>query len=333
MMVNSLLFKAKHIVFCFAAVSSLIVNANQWKFSQDSDYAEIAEILRGRNSSCDKLCIGKVLTKCLKAKKLKAEHIESETIKTNSMCTNALSSDTICGRIINVSERICAPLFSSPAICADQLTANNGCITGTLKTNNFEQCAKYRATVVFSQNTPYILDNIVDYDLIIDDPNNNVTLSPFTYTVPVSGYYILTTQIDQFNLQGANPIIGTPIANLTVDVNGNRFRDTFTPYLAFHNGQKITVTTLISLNAGDLVSVRYNVYVMDDVAGFIPYVGTVIIEGNGSEDNATMFKMHYLSSDCTDLPCTPCQSICTPEPCNIPCIEVDCHNMDCCDED
>lgn len=325
--------KIKHIALCLVALSISTIETSQWKFSKDNDYSQIAEMSQKRNAFCDKICIGKVLTKCLKAKQIKAEHMESETIKTDSMCAGAISSDVLCARAITVSEKICSPLFSSPSVCADQLAANNACITGLLKTNNFEQCAKYRATVVFSQNTAYTLDDIVDYDLIIDDPNNDVTLSPFTYTAPVSGYYILTTQVDQFNLQGANPIIGTPIANLTIYVNGNRFRDTFTPYLSFHNGQKITVTTLISLKAGDLVSVQYNVFVMDDSAGFIPYVGTVMIEGNGSEDNATMFKIHYLSSDCTDLPCIPCQpTTCTPEQCNIPCVSVDCCNMtDCCE--
>lgn len=333
MMINSLFFKTKHITLCFVAALSFMAEASQWNFSKDDDFSEIADISKSRNS-CDKICIGKVLTDCLKAKQLKAGRIEADNIKSDNICVNDLSADAVCARTVNASEKICAPLFSAPAICTDQLTANNACITGTLTAGKgFLQCSSYRATVVFTQDTPYTLGDIVDYNLIVDDPNNNVTLNPFTYTVPVSGYYILTTQIDQTNLQGVNPIIGTPIANLTVKVNGNTFRDTFTPYLAFHNGQDITVTTLISLNAGDLVSVVYNVYVMDDTNGFTPYVGTVLITGNGSEDNATMFKIHYLSSNCTDLPCTPCQADCTPEPCNIPCVPVDCCNMmECCDK-
>src|SRR5436190_19775656 len=103
MMLRSIFSKIKHIALCLVVLSIATVETSQWKFSQDSDYSEIAGILEKRNAFCDKICIGKVLTKCLKAKQLKAEHIESETIKTDSMCAHAISSEVICARAINAS--------------------------------------------------------------------------------------------------------------------------------------------------------------------------------------------------------------------------------------
>jgi len=333
MMINSLFSKTKHIVLCFAAISSLIVNATQWKFSQDNDYAEIAEISRSRNS-CDKICIGKVLTKCLKAKQLKAEHIESETIKTDSMCVNAVNSDVICARSITASENICSPFFSSPAICAEQLTVTNICSNGLTTVNAFQQCGLYRATMTFTGNTPYMLGTNVNFNLSLDDPNGDLSFAPAVYTAPLSGYYMVMVQLDQNNLTGVDPILGIPIGNLEILVNGATYRENFVPFLSFHNEQKSTVSVLLSLKTGDEVSARYNVYVMTDASGFSPYAGTVQILGTGTEAQGTIFKIHYLSSDCTDLPCIPCQSIpCMPESCDIPCIEVDCCGMECCDEE
>ena len=331
-MIDSVLLKIKHIVLCLLALSIGAIETNQWRFSKDRDYSEIAEMSGNRNAFCDKMCIGKVLTKSLKAKQIKAEQIESETIKTDSMCAHAISSDIVCARAITASEKICTPFFGSPVICTEQLIATNICSNGLTKVNEFQQCGKYRATAVFSVDTPYILGTLVPWNTILDDPNGNIALAPFSYTAPISGYYMITAKINQRDIAGASTIIGTPIANLELLVNGSSFREIFSPYLSFHNEQKVVLSSLISLNAGDVVQAHYHVYVMDDVIGFSPYIGTIVIKGNGTEANNSLFKIHYLSSDCTDLPCTPCQSVCTPEPCDIPCVPVDCHNMDCCDK-
>jgi len=144
---------------------------------------------------------------------------------------------------------------------------------------------------------------------------------------------MITLQFDSRDLIGAETILGTPVSNIEILVNGVLFRQSFAPFLSFHNGQNSTISGLISLTAGDLRTTRYNVLVMTD-AGFIPYVGTITMLGNGSEENASVLKIHYLSSDCTDQvecpPCMPCTSI----PCNLPCISLsDCCNMSCCDNE
>jgi hypothetical protein len=287
--------------------------------------------MRGRD--CDRLCIEKILARCLKSKQLKSEAIEAHSIKVDNVCAQALSSDRVCAREINASERICAPLFSSPSVCAESLNATNICSNGLVKANAFQQCGKYRATMAFAANTPYVLGTSMDFDVILDDPNGDISLSPSFYTAPLSGYYVVMLQIDENNLDGIEPILGVPIGNLEVLVNGKTFRENFAPFLTFHNEQKSTVSALISLKAGDQVSARYNVFVMTDATGFSPYVGTVQILGTGSEAQGTIFKIHYLSSDCTELPCVPCTSTCTPVPCDISCHDVECCEMECCDRD
>ena len=293
------------------------------------------------------LCAKKIKSNCGDFNKLNANDVCAKTLNVPNACVNTLSvQDKLCVdklgannaclnnlnvQNVAVQNTICGNI-NAPKICVDHLQANDFCSTGSTKVNSFENCQKFRATMTFKSNVLYTLGSIIEWDTILDDPNGNISLVPdSTYTAPKSGYYIVTLQLDQNNIVGANQIVGVPVANLELLVNNKLFRQTFVPYLSFHNEQKANISGLLSLNAGDKVTAKYNVLVMNDVTGFTNYVGTVNVLGTGVEENGSVFKIHYLSSDCKEAPCQPCaipcltgltgcNFTCNLTGCNIPCI-------------
>lgn len=232
--------------------------------------------------------------------------LDAQSVCTNHVSSQDINSDFICTKDLNVANQLCASEVVAQVACVNNLVANDACINN-LKVGALQQCGKYRATMTFAANQSYTLGDIVEWDTILDDPNNNISFIPNAqYTAPLSGYYTILLQLDQDNIQGADVILGTPVANLELLVNGTLFRQTFVPFLTFHNEQKATVSGLLSLNAGDVVTSRFRVLVMADGVGLTDYVGTVNILGTGIEENGSVFKIHLLSVDCLDLPCVPC---------------------------
>jgi hypothetical protein len=318
---------------CLMMLSVLMVQTDSGKFLKARDYQELATLTRD-GLECQKLCIGKVLTKHLKSKQIRAEKLCAEDISSNALCSKIINTERLCANVINATQQICAPSFNSPLICAESVTADNICVRGTIKANDLQQCGRYRATTVYSSNQTYTLGENASFDLVIDDPNGDIiSNNPTIYEAPLSGYYMITLQFDITDVEGDEMVLGIPVSNVELLINGNLFRQTFSPFLGFHNVQNSTLSGLLSLKAGDLVSARYNVFVMSDT-GFMPYIGTCTMLGNGSEENASMLKIHYLSSDCESQPCEPCNLIpCTTTPCALPCSScVDCPNMSCCEE-
>lgn len=259
------------------------------------------------------------------------------------MCHNELNLDVLCvkclkaecGKIqqimandICVAEKLqAAQLWADKgyfnSLCAKNANFENACISN-LKANNFIPTTKYRATVNYSVNTMYTLGSFLNFDNIVDDPNTNVSLIPNTsYTAPVSGYYTMSFKVNIDQLVSSNgPILGIPVANPEIYVNGLLVREAFSPFLSFFNTQKVLVDSLITLQAGDVVTMKYNV-----LAGSGAQVlGTVNIIGQGIEDGNSLFKIILLSAlnagqNPTCPPCPevviPCRPI-TPPPAN-PC--------------
>jgi hypothetical protein len=312
-------------LFCFESAYS-----EQLSWSNDKDLVELNERITRDDSGCSKICTKKLIAKCAKVYSFLAHDIDATNLNTDALCARIINADSICTRTANINGALCASTLRSPIICSEQISATSMCASNLIA-NKFQQCGLYRATAVLSSDQLYTLGTLIPIDTSLDDPNADVSFAPFSYTVPISGYYILTVQIDQHGISGVDPILGTPLANLEVLVNGITNKETFTPYLSFHNGQKVTVSSLISLNAGDVVQLRYNVYVMNDGSGFMPYVGTIILEGDGTAINGSIFKIHYLSSDCTTPTACECPlPPCNPTPCNYPCVpQAPCVGMSC----
>jgi hypothetical protein len=255
------------------------------------------------------LCVDKLSVTCAKLAQIEA----------HKACIDKVCSECICTDKLSVTGAFATNQFAANSLCASVISGANVYATNNLYANDYH--TKYRATVVFNSNANYTLGSIVNFDTILDDPNNNITFAPTTYTAPKSGYYMVTLQIDQYNLVTAGPILGLPVGNAQILVNGIVYREGYTPYLSFFNNQKTTITGLISLKAGDKVNSVYKLLTIDQFAGVQDITGTVIVDGTGVEANNSIFKIHYLSSDgnfptppvckttpvdCTDCVCAPC---------------------------
>lgn len=256
------------------------------------------------DNDCDDLCNSLAL-KDLCAKKIKAKQglfkeLCARQIKAESICTQNLGVENVA--IANV--------------CASDINAKNICVAETARLNKI--CNPYGASVEFLADTPYTLGDPINFNSIIDDPNGNVSLAPFSYTVPVYGYYTAAIQLDVNNLAGANAILGTPVSNIVLKVNGVPRRQAFIPFLTFNNSQQADLSFLFLLNAGDVLTVEYVVLVVGNT-GTIPYVGTTNIVGG---PDRTIFKIHYLATPCGPAAgcesCSfvplPCSTECTPLP-------------------
>lgn len=246
---------------------------------------------------CNSLSLKDLCVRQVKAKKALVKELCADSIKGRNVCADNLG---IVGQV------------ALNNVCANNMNASTLCITGTARLN--EVCGLYRASVQFVADTSYSLGAPVNFNQIVDDPNNDVSLAPFYYTVPVSGYYIVSVQIDSEDIAGANVILGTPVGNLQILVNGAERRQAFSPFLTFNNTQQTDLSFLMLLNAGDKLTVTYNVLIVGPT-GTAPYVGTATLVGGSN--NHTIFKIHYLSSTCASAGCTPCSL--TDQPCNLSC--------------
>lgn len=276
----------------------------------------------------DKLCAKKAIIHklCVDDLNLKNE-LCAETLSGGSLCVNQAMAqkgdfDSICVSNLNSSNN-CFQNVTATNMGVSNLVANDLCVPGQLKAANFLNCGKYRASVAFSVPQTYTLGNNLAFDSILDDPNSNISFSPTTYTVPVSGYYVLTLKVNVSNLQSSSgPILGSPVANPEVYLNGNLSREIFLPWLTFNNESKVLLTSLISLLAGDKVTMKYKVKALDAASGLIDVIGTVDIFGNGLEDGNSVFKISLLNVDC--LPSEMCQPSVQCQPCSpmrcTPCI-------------
>lgn len=307
----------------------------------DENSANLTEITRSTkkfsdDDCCDnslnlfKLCAKKVAAKCIDAHKIETNDLCAGKIKADDVCTTKLKADEVCTKKLNTQEKFCALDIRSPKICgldirapkicAHTLFAQDFCATGSTKVNSFEQCGKFRASAVFAADVPYILGTAVNFDTITDDPNGNISLAPFFYEAPLSGYYTVTLQLHILDLHTATgiPILGVPVGNAIITVNGNVVRQNFTPFLTFLKTQNSTYSNLLSLKAGDKVQIQFKILYLDQTLGLQELVGSVDVAGNGTENDSSLFKIHYLSSDCAVPPCEPCDTTCevTCEPCD-----------------
>ena len=254
--------------------------------------------------------------------------LHAEKAKIDCLCVTNIKGGTL-NVMDEIANNICAQNIQSKKVESEMLNANSLCsqsgVINDLCVNNLtagviNYCEKYRASVTSSGPFSYTLGTPIQWDTIVDDPNNNISFGPFSYTVPVSGYYVFTFNLKSSNLAGSNVITGIPVGLLTILVNGLSLREQQAPYLAFSNLQKANITAIVILNAGDIVTMTYNTIVLDAVSGLINYVGTADLDGSSPDRSG--FSIHYLSSlNCQTITCQPCPPVivpCTP-------ITVNCH--------
>jgi hypothetical protein len=256
------------------------------------------------------ICTRKLILDDICAQKIEVKNLSAENEIVNNICCSGVIKAAEVDSLKSVSNDLCAQNATLTKACINELTV------GTIN-----YCEKYRAAVTNSADSVYNLGSSIDWDVVIDDPNSNVSLAPFKYTAPVSGYYLLSFHIKSNNLLGAGTIIGIPLGIQSVLVNGNLLRRETVPYLSFSADQSSSLTSLTLLNAGDIVTMKYEVFFVDPISGLTSFVGTVNLEANGALQGESGFTIHYLSSlNCTPgaacVPCAPvtigCQPFTTP---------------------
>jgi len=120
-------------------------------------------------------------------------------------------------------------------------------------------------------------------------------------------------------VSSGGPILGVPVANPEVYVNGLLVRESYSPFITFFDTQKVILDSLITLQAGDQVTMKYNIL----GGSGAPVTGTVDIVGAGIEDGNSLFKIILISAlqgsapACTQcpiisIPCSPVVTPCTP---------------------
>lgn len=330
--------------------NQVLSSCNEMDFDCDCDCRNQLDL--------DKLCCKKIKAHKIRVKELCAEEIGSDKICANSVISKDMSTDTLCANKLQLNGEFCAQSLSSPMLCAQQvsatqadlnsaciakmgadnaciqnlialnaevtnLTANQLCVPGPLSVANLLNCGKYRASATYSMLTSYSLGADIDFDVILDDPNGNMLAGPSRYTAPVSGYYSVMLNINEQNLipsSGFGPVLGVPAANTQLYVNGILYRETYTSFLAFFAQQKAVLSGILLLNAGDVVTMRYNILALNSASGLVSIPGTIDSQGDGTSANSSIFQIHMLSVNCPDLPCAPSGqcSPCSPMQC-VPC--------------
>lgn len=257
--------------------------------------------------------------KCLKADEACIEHLKAEDAQMESLVVNDL-----CASGSVKAKDLQADSFSANSLCAQSGTINELCVTN-LSVQNQNTFNKYRAAVTSSADFLYSLGSPINWDLVLDDPNSNVAMGPFSYTVPLSGYYTATFHLNSNALAGANPILGVPVGHQELLVNGLPLRDQFSPFLSFSDQQNGNFSSLLLLNAGDVITMKYNVIVLDPVLGQIDYAGSVNLQADGTALDTSLFIIHLLSNEMGQPPvsCKVCPLV------EIPCshLEIDCNSQ------
>lgn len=255
------------------------------------------------------VCADRVVTRDLCVPSLSVDNICSTIIQTNNLCAERAAANQFCSQAANIKQ-----------LCTQRLSTQDLCVKGLIRS-----CSLFSSRVALGADISYPLGSVVPFDTILSDPNNNIHFSPTRYVTPESGIYGVTVQIVQQDIMGGGIIVGTPVGVIEYYVNGLLRRQSFAPYLSFVNRQSAQMTTLISLSAGDELTIRYKVLVVDENMGLVEYPGSVTLIGNSLGLLRSFMIVHYLSSDCNSLEC-PCE-LAPCQPCTVEC--AGCLDQDC----
>lgn len=251
------------------------------------------------------------------------EKLQDKTYSNEISCTNNISS-TVCSLYIHANQA-CILEEKVGFLYADDISTLDLCVSGTI-TGKHVNCSFYSTRVAASTLYTYTLGNTINFDQINYDPAGTIIQNPTRFVAPLTGIYMVTAQVVVDNLQGSNVITGNPVASAEIFVNNALIRRQFVPFLSFATNQSSNATSLIALNQGDVLDIRYEVFVIDPTIGFTSYNGTISVIGSNATGFRTFLSLHYLYSDCTDFDCPPCNIPCIP-PCQ-PCSPQPCATCD-----
>jgi len=268
-----------------------------------------------RDGNFDNLC-----AKCAKIKDIKCEKVWADEVKGNRIHAKHLNAENqvandICAQSVTAVASYSENSFTN-SLCAQTANIDSLCVNNLQVANPARQCIQYRATAVLSKNTVYSLGTDILWDTVLDDANANFALGK--YTAPKTGYYSLSAHIEMSGFTSASQILGVPVAELEIYVNGLLFRESYFPFVSFNPAQSSLLSSLVLLNAGDVVSVRVDIATVDPVNGVTNIVGTVVLSGNGLFANNSSFGIILLSELCSPAAaaqCPPCpivQVMCSP---------------------
>jgi hypothetical protein len=236
------------------------------------------------------ICAKNINTKLLESSRIKnAEDIFTDSIVTKNIAAKFIATDRL-----GVNNDV---YFNSNLGVAHNLSVG-GFLHAT------EVCQVYRAVADLSSDIMYGLGNVLPFNHKVDDPNNNVSLPPFSYTVPASGYYYVNVEVDQKNLVVSQFTFGNPTAHIDLLVNNDVFYTSNFAYITSIDEQRNVITALFCFNAGDVVQARYRISTTNPSTGVVSLAGTVTLEGGAQNSH---FTIHYLSSTGAPgtTPCTP----------------------------
>ena len=287
------------------------------------------EDMRCKNElNLDKLCVECFRTHKIKAKKIITNDLCAQHIDVKDLSAENEIANDICVSGTLQASHLMADSGIMNKLCVTNANITNACIANLTSISQIP-CTTYRATVNYSADTTYILGAFLNFDNIVDDPSASVSLAPTTYTAPKTGYYMLTYKVNITNVVSTNgPVLGIPVANPEIYVNGLLVREAYSPFLAFFSTQKVMIDSLITLQMGDQVTMKYNILGGNGIA----VTGTVDIVGAGNEDGNSLFKIIFLTSLCSvpsgDQPeCPPCPEVFIDcDPVKTPCLP--CHDGD-----
>lgn len=326
--------KTMRMLLCMTALMFTInpINAEQEEIAwakkgdfNDDDFSPSR--YENKQNDCDysRIKIYDLCVKCLEARRVNAGYLSADEVDSHAICVDRLKASDICTESLTVNGAFGTSVVTAPQANINNLVANSACVTDLTVGGVFTNCVKRIAAAAVSTDFVYTLGDLLNFDSILADPQGNLTVAPTAYTVPVTGYYLITMQTDLANLltDSGSPILGTPVSALTVYANGIDKRVTYAPFLTFSSVQKVNLSGLVQLNAGDVVTAALDVLVVDPVAGEQELAGTAVLLGDGS-DGLSSFSIIYLGSICDGNPCP--QVPVNPLPCSYPCaVTVPCH--------
>ncbi|MCF7899631.1 hypothetical protein K9L05_03215, partial [Candidatus Babeliales bacterium] len=246
------------------------------------------------------ICARKIYVKCLEAKVARIKCLFARKAKIEKIWSKVISTCDLCAKKAKIEKLwVDCEFVKRLSACEakiNKLYANDICFD--------DLCTKYRADLEITNTVfGYVLGDNVPYDTIVDDPNNNVSLTPYPhYKAPKTGYYVVSIGFDSTNLRGIvpTPITGTPVSHPEIIINGVHYLHEDSVFLTFVPNLQTVLTTILPLKKGDMLSSRFGVLFETESGAVIEYPGLIDIT---NKPHHSFMRVHYLSSTCQCKPC------------------------------